>query len=100
MTTAVLFLILTLVFLSFTIYFLDLYLFVKRVEKVGVSQSGEEAYFAKMEAAYGKEKNKRKKNFYLFCLIQEKKRLGKEEDARVLLPFLKDDPILGIKKEA
>ena len=62
------------------------------------SAKNKETYFALVEARHKKCREGRKKNLLLYLSILALRDLEKNEEAEKLLPFLKEDFLLGIKK--
>ena len=62
------------------------------------SAANKEEYFTHTEARYKKCREGRGKNLLLYLSILALRDMKKNEEAEKLLPFLKEDFLLGIKK--
>lgn len=101
MKLAIFFGILTFVFLTLFICYLDLLIFFFREKKKYEKEGNEKEYLEKLEKRHKKSKHPFKKNLllYLICLASAKQ--GFENKAKRLIPFVRTDVLLGIypKKE-
>ena len=94
MHLAVLFGVLTGVFFLLFLYHADLILCYLREE-------GDDAeYRLRLEKKHKKAKHPQKKNFLLYLICLSYRRQGEEKKAKELSLFLKNDFLLGVKKEA
>lgn len=100
MELAILFGILTLFFFLLLVYYLELLLFFFRERKRYGQQRGEECYLRDLEEKHKKTKHPQKKNFYLYLICLALSSSDEEKKANRLLPFLKNDPLLGVKKDS
>ncbi|MBR2615894.1 MAG: hypothetical protein IKC69_04380 [Clostridia bacterium] len=99
MTAAVLFGILSAFFLILTTFLLDLFLFYLRYQRLLCREKMDKVLLKRLEARHKKTKHPIKKNLFLYWSILVLLELGEGEKATGLLPFLKDDALMGIKKE-
>ena len=100
MIVAVLFAVLSaFLFLSFC-YLADLLIFIYRENKIFQLQKEDPAYRFQLEERHKGKKSGRKKNYLLYLLIQTFLLQGEQKRGESLIPFLKNDSLLGIKKEA
>ena len=99
MTTAILFGVLSLVFLICFFLFLDLALFYWKWSRRVQAEEGKKELILSLEHCHKKKKNPIKKNLILFFLLHSLSKNGEGEKAKTLLPFLRSDFLFGIKKE-
>ncbi len=78
----------------------SLLLFVWRQARLFKQNQNEKEYLEGLTEKQKQCKGKRKKNYLLYLMILTLKGQGREKEARQMLPFLRSDPLLGIKKEA
>ncbi|MBR3837608.1 MAG: hypothetical protein IKJ74_05605 [Clostridia bacterium] len=100
MIVAITFGFLSLLFFAFLCYLADLLIFVYRENKAFLNRKGEILYRYQLEEKHKVKRCGRKKNYLLYLLIQTFSAQGELQRGKALLPFLKEDSLLGIKKEA
>lgn len=100
MIVAVVFGLLSVFLLSVMIYLADLVLFIRWENKRFLEMKADPSYRILLEEKHKVEKNGRKKNYLLYLLIQAFFVQGEIERGKSLVPFLKNDRLMGIKKEA
>ncbi len=98
MKTSVFFGILAFAFLLLFLYSLDLYCFLRFEKKRFESVSDRKKYVLELEEKQKKSKHPQKRNFYLYLICLSWTMDGERERALRLLPFLKNDFLLGIDK--
>ncbi len=84
-------------FIFFAYCFTYLLIWLQNVREYRLAKNKEQ-YLFKLEAKHKRCRVGRKKNFLLYLSILALRDLGKEEEAKKLIPFLKSDRLLGIKK--
>ena len=99
MTTAVLFGFLAFLCLFLMLYSLDLILFLFREKKHFDENAHTSEYVSILEEKQKKAKHPQKKNYYLYLLCICFSAHGQTEKAERLLPFLRDDRLLGVYKK-
>lgn len=98
MTLAYLFGALFFVFFLLFLYHLDLILFFYREKKRFEKSEKMGDYISYAEKKLKKTKHPQKKNLFRYLLYLTFLSQGKENKAASLFPFLRSDPLLGIKK--
>lgn len=99
MTTAVFFAVLSAVFFIAFLYFLELLLFFEKETKRFQRESKGENYLSELSEREKKAKSRRKKNFLLYLRCKGHEIRGEADQAEKLLPFVRNDRLLEIKKE-
>lgn len=98
MTMAVFYGLLAFIFFLVILYSLDLIVFLIREKKLLDENCQDPDYIMYLEQKQEKSKHPQKKNYYLylFCIVLCAN--GQVEKAERLLPFLRDDALLGVYK--
>ena len=99
MTTAFLFGFLALLCLLLLLYAVDLIVFLCREKKHFDAYAHTSEYVRLLEEKQQKAKHPQKKNSYLYLLCICFAAHGQTEKAERLLPFLRDDHLLGVYKK-
>lgn len=98
MIPAVLCALLAVLFLALTVYSLDLMFFLIREKKHFEENFSREEYLFTLHEKQKKAKHFQKKNYYLYLICLALFTSEQKEKANRLLPFLKNDPMLGVFK--
>ena len=98
MTMAVFYGLLAFIFFLVILYSLDLIVFLLREKKLLDENCQDPDYIMYLELKQEKSKHPQKKNYYLylFCIVLCAN--GQFEKVERLLPFLRDDALLGVYK--
>ena len=96
MTTAVIYGLLAFALFLLVLYSLDLIFFLLREKKRFEGQNQSEEYIAYLEGKQKKAKHPQKKNYYLYLVCVALSAAEQKEKVQRLLPFLRNDPLLGV----
>ena len=99
MTMAVLYGLLAFIFFLVILYTLDLIVFLLREKKSFEANFQSVEYMANLEQKQKKAKHPQKKNYYLYLICLVLSATEQFEKAERLLPFLRDDALLGVYKK-
>lgn len=98
MTAAFVYGFLAFVFLLLLLYSIDLLVFIRREKKRFETDFQTEEYIVFLVQKQKRAKHPQKKNYYLYLICLALTADGQTEKMRRLLPFLKNDPLLGVLK--